>query len=396
MTLKTEVFLASAARTPIGKFSGGLSTTPATELGSIALRAAIERSGIDAGDIEYTVMGNVLSAGEGQTPARQASVNAGVPVTSSALTVNNACASSLQAVIIAAQSIQLEEADVIAAGGMENMSLAPHLLMNSRTGKRLGDTQMVDSMIHDGLWCSFEDQHMGNSAETIGDEYEISRLEQDEFAVRSNRLATAALNEGAFNDEIIPVDVVGKRGSVSRICDDEGPRGDSTVEKLAKLKPAFPPGEKVTAGNSSQLSDGAAALIVASAKGAGSGGVDPMARVTGYAHAANDPRMIFDAPRIAVTNLLDKTGSSIDDFDLIEVNEAFAAQALANGKALGWDWDKVNTRGGAIALGHPIGASGARILVSLLYGLRRAAAKKGLAVICHGGGGAVAMSVESL
>jgi acetyl-CoA C-acetyltransferase len=394
-SLKSDVFIAGAARTAIGRFGGGLSTTPATELGSIALSEAIERSGIPSTDIEYTVMGNMLSAGLGQTPARQAAIGAGIPETSSALTINKACASGLQAVILAAQAIQLDEVNAVAAGGMENMSLAPHLLMNSRTGQRLGDANLVDSMIHDGLWCPFENRHMGGSAEAINDKYGIGRERQDAFAVRSNNLAASSTSEGWFRDEIVAVDVRDRRGKVTTVDTDEGPRPASTQEKLATLSPAFPPGHTVTAGNSSQISDGAAALVVVSDRKAGAAGVSTMARITGYAHAANNPGMLFDAPRLAVSRLLERTGYSLDEFDLFEVNEAFAAQVLANEDALGLDAERVNTRGGAIALGHPIGASGARILVTLLYGLRRVAGRKGLAVICHAGGGAVAMSIET-
>ena len=394
-SLRKSVFIAGAARTPIGKFSGGLSTTPATQLGTAALSAAVERSGIEPGQVEYTVMGNMLSAGAGQTPARQAAIAAGIPETSSAMTINKACASGLQAVILAAQAVQLDEASVVAAGGMENMSLAPHLLMNSRTGQRLGDARLVDSMLHDGLWCPFENRHMGGSAEAVGGKYGISRDEQDQFAERSNRLAAAASSEGWFSEEITPVEVARGRGEKALVTTDEGPRPDTSVQKLATLRPAFPPGETVTAGNSSQISDGAAAVIVMSEEAASAPGVNVMGRITGYAHAANEPGMLFDAPRLAVTRLLEKTGEKLDNFDLIEVNEAFAAQILANGKALGWDWDRVNPRGGAIALGHPIGASGARILVTLLHGLRQSSGRRGLAVVCHAGGGAVAMSVEA-
>ena len=395
MTLKKDVFIAGAARTPIGKFGGGLSTTPATGLGAKALAAAIDRSGLAPDDIEYTVMGNMLTAGLGQTPARQASIAAGIPDTTSALTINKACASGLQSVILAAQAVQLDEADAVAAGGMESMSLAPHLLMNSRTGQRLGDANLKDSMTHDGLWCPFENRHMGGSAEAINDKYGIGRERQDRFAERSNRLASSSTAEGWFNDEIVPVEITGKRGDVKVVESDEGPRADSTFEKLSALRPAFPPGETVTAGNASQISDGAAATVVVSDRKAGVSGVNTLGRISGYAHAANEPGMLFDAPRIAVMKLLERTGDELDAFDLIEVNEAFAAQVLANGDALKWDSERVNTRGGAIALGHPIGASGARILVTLLYGLRRIAGHKGLAVICHGGGGAVAMSVEA-
>jgi acetyl-CoA C-acetyltransferase len=394
--LKKDVFIAGAARTPVGKFSGGLSTTPATKLGTAALAAAVERSGIEPGQVQYTVMGNMLSAGLGQTPARQAAIGAGIPETTSALTINKACASGLQAVILAAQAVQLEEADVVAAGGMENMSLAPHLLMNSRTGQRLGDATLVDSMLHDGLWCPFENRHMGGSAEAVGEKYGISREEQDRFAERSNRLAAAASSEGWFSEEITPVEVAKGRGEKVTVTADEGPRPDTTAQKLAGLRPAFPPGAAVTAGNSSQISDGAAAVIVMSKGAVHAPGVNVIGRITGYAHAANEPGMLFDAPRLAVSRLLEKTGEKLDEFDIIEVNEAFAAQVLANGRALGWDWERVNPRGGAIALGHPIGASGARILVTLLHGLHRAGGRKGLAVICHAGGGAVAMSVEAV
>jgi acetyl-CoA C-acetyltransferase len=285
------------------------------------------------------------------------------------------------------------------------MSLAPHLLMNSRTGQRLGDAKLIDSMIYDGLWCPFENRHMGGSAEAIADKYRVTRPEQDEYALRSHRLASTAVAEGWFTDEIAPVEVKGPKGQTQLVSADEGPRPDATLETLGKLKPSFPPGERVTAGNSSQISDGAAAVVVMSAERARATGAEPLARITGYAHAANEPGMLFDAPRIAVRRLLERTGERLEDFDRIEVNEAFAAQVLANGKALGWDWDRVNPNGGAIALGHPIGASGARILVTLIYGLRKTGGspaatgalrtRRGLAVICHAGGGAVAMSVEA-
>ena len=393
-SLKSDVFITGAARTPLGKFQGGLSKTPATELGSTAIKAAIERSGLTTDNIDYTVVGNMLSAGLGQTPARQAAIGAEIPNSVSALTINKACASGMQSVILAAQAVQLGEASAVVAGGMENMSAAPHLLINSRTGQRLGDTNLVDSMIHDGLWCPFENRHMGGSAEAISEKYDIDRDRQDEFAERSHRLASTATAEGTFNSEITAVELKGRRGSVTVIDTDEVPRADTTFDGLAGLPTVFPPGDTVTAGNASSISDGAAAMVVADEQSAKASGDGPIARITGYAHAANDPGMLFDAPRMAVKNLLEKTGQSLDDFDLIEVNEAFAAQVLANGQALNWDWDRVNTRGGAIALGHPIGASGARILVTLLYGLQAARGTHGLDVICHAGGGAVAMSVS--
>ena len=391
--LKSNVFITGAARTPLGKFQGALAGTPATELGATAIRAAVDRSGLDRDDIEYSIMGNMLSAGLGQTPARQAAISAEIPNTVSALTINKACASGMQSIILTAQSVQLGEAEAMVAGGMENMSAAPHLLVNSRTGQRLGDANLVDSMIHDGLWCPFENRNMGGSAEAIGEKYAISRKAQDDFSERSHRLASTASAEGSFNDEIAPVEVAERRGEVVVVDTDEGPRSDTTAERLSALSTIFPPGATVTAGNASSISDGAAAVVVTGSKMAEKSPGGPVARITGYAHAANEPGMLFDAPRMAVKKLLEKTGQTLGDFDLIEVNEAFAAQVLANGQALHWDWDRVNTRGGAIALGHPIGASGARIVVTLLYGLQAARAKNGLAVICHAGGGAVAMSV---
>ncbi|MEE8363503.1 MAG: acetyl-CoA C-acetyltransferase [Dehalococcoidia bacterium] len=393
--LKREVVIAGAARTPIGRFGSGLATTPATTLGSVAIRAAAERAGISGADVDYTIMGNCLPAGLGMVPARQSAIDAGIPDSVSALTVNKACASGLSAVVLAAQAIQLDEAEVVAAGGMENMSLAPHLLMNSRTGQRLGDIKMADHMLADGLWCPWENRHMGGSAEAIAGKYEVTRQEQDEFAARSHARAIAAIERGWFKDEIAPVEVKGRRGAVTVVDTDEGPRADSNFEGMAKLRPAFPPGETVTAGNASQISDGAAALVIMSGERAAETGATPIGRIVGYAHAANPPGWLFDAPPMALANLFEKTGESLDDFDLIEVNEAFSAQCVANGKVLGWDWERVNERGGAVALGHPVGASGARILVTLLYGLRRTGGKKGLALICHGGGGAMAMSVEA-
>ena len=394
--LKCDVFITGAARTPLGKFQGSLAEIPATELGATAIRAAVGRSGLSSDDVEYTIMGNMLSAGLGQTPARQAAIGADIPNSASALTINKACASGMQAIVLAAQSVQLGEAGAIVAGGMENMSAAPHLLVNSRTGQRLGDAKLIDSMIHDGLWCPFENRHMGGSAEAIGDKYEISREDQDRFSERSHRLASTATAEGSFKDEITPVEVSDRRGQVTVVDTDEGPRPDTTVKRLSALPAIFPPGATVTAGNASTISDGAAAVVVTgetmAARSSSPG--SPVARITGYAHAANEPAMLFDAPGTAVAKLLEKTGQTLDDFDLIEVNEAFAAQVLANGQQLNWDWDRVNTRGGAIALGHPIGASGARIIVTLMYGLQAARASNGLAVICHAGGGAVAMCIS--
>lgn len=394
--LKRDVFIASGARTPMGAFGGALSDVAATELGATAVKAAMGRARISPQDVDYAYIGNMLSAGLGQTPARQAAIGAGLPDSTSAMTVNKACASGLASVILGAQLIQLGEAETVLAGGMENMSAAPHMLMNSRTGQRLGDAKLIDHMIRDGLWCPFENRHMGDSAEAIAEKYEVTREEQDRFAFRSHQRASKAVADATFRDEIAPVSKRTRRGEESSVERDEGPRADSTVERLGKLRPAFATGRSVTAGNASSIADGAAAVVVTGRETATRSGLEPMARVIGYAHAANDPGMLFDAPPRAVERLFDRTGESLSDFDLIEVNEAFAAQVVANGKAMGWEWDRVNVWGGAIALGHPLGASGARILVSLLHGLRRSGGRKGLALICHAGGGAVAMSVEAL
>jgi acetyl-CoA C-acetyltransferase len=391
-----DVVIASAARTPMGKLGGQLSALSATVLGSAAIAGAIDRSGIEPGELGYGYIGNMLSAGLGQTPARQAMIGAGVPEGVSGMTINKACASGLASVVLAAQTIQTGDAEAVVAGGMESMSNAPHMLMNSRTGLRMGDSVLTDHMINDGLWCPFENRHMGDSAEAIAAKYEVERDAQDEFAVRSQSRASAAVESGIFEDEIIPVDVPQRRGDPVRVAADEGPRANATIDRLSALNPAFQQGDTVTAGNSSGIADGAAACVVMSGDRAAERGITPLARITGYAHEGNAPGMLFDAPLAAVGKLLERTGLTLDDFDLIEANEAFAAQVLANGAALNWDWERVNVWGGAIALGHPIGASGGRILTTLLYGLKRVGGKHGLAVICHAGGGAVALSVEKV
>jgi len=388
------ILLAGAARTPIGRFGGGVSTVPAPSLGAASIKESMRRAGLRPDQADYTIMGNVLSAGVGQAPARQAAIEAGIPSSSSAMTVNKVCASGLQAVVLAAQAVRCGDASVVVAGGMENMSLAPHLIVNSRTGFKMGDVQAQDHLLRDGLWCPFENRHMGASAEAIAQKHGITRDEQDAFALRSHRRAVAAAGEGGFDGEIVPITVQRRREPVT-IAGDEGPRPDSSPESLARLAPAFPPGETVTAGNASQISDGAASLVVLSERRARELGVQAMGRIAGYAHAANEPAWLFDAPVLAVRRLLERTGTRLDDYDLIEINEAFAAQVLANGGELGWDWERVNVNGGAIALGHPIGASGARILVTLLHAMRARQARRGLAVVCHGGGGAVAMAVEA-
>jgi acetyl-CoA C-acetyltransferase len=388
-----EAVIVGAARTPIGKFLGALSSLSATELGAIAIREAVKRSGVPVDQIEEAIMGNVVSAGVGQAPARQAAMRAGLPDDLPAVTINKVCGSGLKAVMLAAQAIRAGDASIIVAGGMESMSNAPYLLPGVRTGYRLNDQKVVDAVVHDGLWCAFEDMHMGNEAEIIAEKFSISRQTQDAFALESHKRAAAATEAGRFKDEMIPVEIAQKKGTV-RIDRDEAIRPDTSLEALAALKPAFKKDGTVTAGNAPGLNDGAAALVVASSERAKALGLPIMARITGYASAAITPKYIFAAPPRAVNRLLERTGLKISDFDLIEVNEAFAAQVLANGKELDWDWNRVNVNGGAVALGHPIGASGARVLTTLLYELRRRGGGRGLATLCLGGGGAVALSIE--
>ena len=390
----TDVYILSAARTPIGKFGGALSTTPATDLGAVAIRAAVERSGIAPERIDEAIMGQVLQAGAGQAPARQAALKAGLPDGVSATTINKVCGSGLKAVMMGAAAIRAGDAQVIVAGGMESMNMAPYLLPQARTGYRLGDGTLVDSTVHDGLWCATCNVHMGIHAERVAAKHEVGREAQDEFALRSHQRAVAAQEAGRFDEEIVPVAVPGKKGD-TLVDADEGPRADSTLEALARLKPAFQPeGGSVTAGNAPGITDGAAALVIASEDALN--GAQPMARITGYAQADGAPEWLFEAPITGVRRLIEKVGGNIGDFDLIEINEAFAAQVLADGNELGFDWDRVNVNGGAIALGHPIGASGARVLTTLLYELRRRGGGKGLATLCLGGGGAVAMAIETV
>lgn len=391
-----QVVIVSAARTPIGRFQGTLSAVPATELGGIAIKAAVERAGIDGALVDEVLMGNVVQAAEGQAPARQAAINGGLPVTVGATTVNKICGSGLKAVMLAAQAIRSGDGEIFVAGGMESMNLAPYYLTKARTGYRMGNAEMIDGMIYDGLWCAFEKHHMGNSAEWIAREYGVSRQDQDELALRSHERAIAAIDAGRFKEEIAPVPIAQKKGPALLFDTDETPRRDSSLEALAKLKPAFEAGGTVTAGNAPPISDGAAALVVMSAAKADELGLQPLARVTGYAQAAVKPLEIFTAPIFAVRRLMDRLGVTIDSFDLFEVNEAFASQTIADGRALGMDWDKVNVNGGAVALGHPIGCSGARVLVTLLHALKQRQLKTGLATLCLGGGEAVALSVEML
>lgn len=389
-----DAYILSAARTPIGKFAGGLSTVPAPELGAVAIRAAVERAGVKPETVDEAIMGEVLQAGVGQAPARQAALKAGLPEGVSATTINKVCGSGLKAVMMGAAAIRAGDAEIIVAGGMESMNMAPYLLPNGRFGYRLGNGTLVDATVHDGLWCATCDVHMGLHAERIAAKHDITRQAQDELALRSHQKAIAAQESGAFDDEIVPVTVPGKRGPTT-IERDEAPRADTSAEALAKLKPAFQPdGGTVTAGNAPGITDGAAALVVASGEAVERDGLVPMARILGYAQADVAPEWLFEAPVHGVRRLLDNLGATLDEFDLIEINEAFAAQVLADGNQLGFDWDRVNVNGGAIALGHPIGASGARVLTTLLYALKHRGGRTGLATLCLGGGGAVALAVE--
>jgi acetyl-CoA C-acetyltransferase len=396
-----QAVIVSAARTPIGRFLGGLASLTAPQLGAAAIRAAVERAGIEPSAVEEVLFGNVVQAGVGQAPARQAALEAGLPPAVSALTINMVCGSGLRAVMLAAQSIQSGNADVVVAGGQESMSNAPHYVYGMRTGVKMGNQTLVDGVIKDGLWCSSCDVHMGGHAEYTAKKAGITRRAQDEFALESHRRAVAAAAAGKFAAEIVPVDVPGRKGPTT-ISADEGPRADTSLEALSKLKPVFGADAKgmradeltVTAGNAPGLNDGGAALVVTSAGYAKAHGLPVMARITGYGTGAVEPQELFFAPVLAVRRLMERAGTKISDYDLIEANEAFASQALADGAALGWDWSRVNVNGGAIALGHPIGASGARVLTTLLYAMRDRGARTGLATLCLGGGDAVALSVE--
>lgn len=394
MADQPEVYLVSAARTPIGRFQGALKEVPATVLGSIALRAAVTRAGIDPGSVDEVFMGHVVQAGAGQAPARQAAMLAGLPATISATAINKVCGSGLKAIMLAANAIRAGDGHTYVCGGMESMNMAPYLLPNARSGYRLGNGELVDAVVHDGLWCAFEHHHMGNSAEWVAREFNVSRFEQDEFAYLSHQKALDAQDAGHFDDEITPVEIPQRKGPPLLLKADETPRRDSTLEALTRLRPAFAEGGTITAGNAPGLSDGAAAVVVMSGARMRELGLTPLARVTGYAQAAVRPLALFTAPIYAVRRLLESTHTSIDDYDLIEINEAFAAQVLADGQELGWDWARVNVNGGAIALGHPIGSSGARIVVTLIHALRQHGKQTGLATLCLGGGEAVALSLE--
>lgn len=388
----------SAARTPTGRFQGSLSSFPAPRLGALAVSAAVERAGItDKAAFDEVIMGNVVSAGLGQNPARQAAIFAGLPPSVGATTINKVCGSGLKAAMMAAQAIQAGDGDLYIAGGMESMSRAPFLVEGRTGGLRYGHAQLTDALLKDGLWDPFEDWGMGDAAEFIAEEYEVTRQAMDEFALSSHQKAIAAIDEGRFKAEIVPVEIRGRKGEVTLFDTDESPRRDTSLESLARLKPAFRTDGKVTAGNAPGLNDGGAAVVVASPAKAKELGAAPLARIIGYAQAAVEPKYLFDAPAHALPKLLEKIGWTFEDVDLIELNEAFAAQVLANGYALsdrGWDWEKVNVNGGSIALGHPIGASGARVLTTLIYALRNRGLKRGLAALCLGGSESVTMAIE--
>ncbi len=389
-----EAVIVSAVRTPIGKFSGSLTPFSASDLGAVAIKAAVERAGIEPATIDEVLMGNVVLAGQGQAPARQAAIKSGLPPTVGATTVNKICGSGLKTVMLAAAMIAVGDGDIFVAGGMESMNNGPYLLQNARFGYRLNNGELVDAMVHDGLWCAFEDHHMGNSAEWIAREYDLKREELDEYAYNSHMKAIEAIDEGRFKDEIVPVEIPQRRGDPLILDTDECPRRDTSMKALARLRPVFQRDGLVTAGNSPGITDGAAATVVMSRAKAEELGLEPLARIVAYDQAAVKPLEIFTAPIFAVQKLLEKTNTSVDDYDLFEVNEAFAAQMLADGRALNLPWEKVNVNGGAIALGHPIGCSGARVLTTLIYALKHRGLKHGLTTLCLGGGEAVAMAIE--
>ncbi|MGB1714446.1 MAG: acetyl-CoA C-acetyltransferase [Arenicellales bacterium] len=392
MTSETDVVIASAARTPVGAFNGGLSTLPASELGKAAIVAALERAGVSANEVSEVVMGQILTAGTGQNPARQAAIGAGVPVESTALVLNQLCGSGLRAVAAGYQSIRNEDADIVVAGGQESMSQAPHCA-HLRDGQKLGGLEMIDTMLVDGLLDVFNGYHMGNTAENVASQFGISREMQDAFAASSQQKAEAAQQAGRFSDEIVPVTIKGRKGDTI-VDTDEHPRHGTTVESLSGLRPAFDKEGSVTAGNASGLNDGAAATVLMSAAAAAERGITPLARIVSWATAGVDPSIMGTGPIPASTAALKKAGWTIDDLELVEANEAFAAQACAVNQEMAWNPDLVNVNGGAIALGHPIGASGARVLTTLLYEMQRREVHRGLATLCIGGGMGIAMCVE--
>ena len=388
----TEVVIAGAARTPVGAFNGGLSSVPASYLGAVAIKEAMKRAKVEAEEVDEAILGQILAAGMGQNPARQAAVGAGIPVEKTAYAINQLCGSGLRTVALGYQAIQVGDSGIVVAGGQESMSQAPHVA-HLRNGAKMGDVKFIDSMIRDGLWCALNGYHMGNTAENVARQWQLTRDEQDAFAAASQQKAEAAQKAGKFGDEIVPVTIKTRKGDVT-VDTDEYPKHGTTVESLAKLRPAFDKEGTVTAGNASGINDGAAVVVLMSAEAAAKRGVEPLARIVSWATCGVDPAVMGTGPIPASRKALEKAGWSVDDLDLIEANEAFAAQALAVNKDLGWDPAKVNVNGGAIALGHPIGASGARVLITLLHEMAKQDAKKGLATLCIGGGMGIAMCVE--
>ncbi len=392
----SDVVIASACRTPIGRFQGSLEPFTAPQLGAVAAKGALSKAGIDPSAVDEVIMGNVLGAGLGQAPARQVLRAAGIPDSKAALTINKVCGSGLKAVVLAAQAIKCGDADVVLAGGMESMTNAPYIVPKARRGMRLGHAQIIDTMVADGLWDPYYDEHMGSTGEAVCQKYEVTREQQDNWAANSHAKAVAAQAAGAFADEIVPVTIKPRKGDPFDFDTDEGPRADVDAASLGKLRPAFAKDGSVTAGNASSINDGAAATVVMSAEKAAELGVTPIARITGYATGGTDPKWVMMAPLEAVKNLTAKTGLSIDSFDLVELNEAFSSQCVAVHADWGIDAERINVNGGAVALGHPIGASGTRILTTLIHALRTRKLKTGLATLCLGGGNAVALSVEVL
>ena len=394
MSVNKEAVIISAVRTPVGKFQGSLKGFKATELGAVVVRESVRRAGVSPEEVDEVIMGCVIQAGLGQNPARQAALYGGLPNTVSAVTINKVCGSGLKAVMMAAQGIQLGDTEVVVAGGMESMSNAPYLLPKAREGYRLGNGTLVDSMINDGLWCAFDDQHMGCTGEVVAERFHVSRAEQDEYALQSHRKAGAAIKKGSFKDEIVPVGIPQKKGQPIVFDTDETVREDTSLEVLGKLKPAFKEGGTVTAGNAPGVNDGASAVVVTSAERAKRLGVEPMARIVAQATSGTEPKLVMMAPVEAIRRVLKKAGWSINDVDLIELNEAFAVQAVAITRELGLDPERLNVNGGAVALGHAIGQSGSRLLTTMLYEMKRRDAHRGLVALCLGGGNAVAMAVE--
>ena len=394
--MSEAIVITHATRTAIGNFGGALSSIEAADLGATVIKSLLQQSGINPESVDEVILGQVLTAGAGQNPARQATLKAGLPDTTSAMTINKVCGSGLKAVHLGFQAIACGDADIVIAGGQENMSLSAHVLPKSRTGKMMGPWEMQDSMIVDGLWCAMNNYHMGNTAENIAEKYEFTREQQDEFAANSQQKTQAAQEASVFDAEITPVEIPQRKGDPIVFAKDEFPRAGTTAEKLSGLRPAFKKDGTVTAGNASGINDGAAAVVLMTESKAKELGLTPMVRIAGFSSAGVDPAIMGTGPIPATQKCLQKAGWAIEDLDLIESNEAFAAQAMSVNKSLGWDTDKVNISGGAISLGHPIGASGARVLVTLLHGMQRQSAQKGLATLCIGGGQGVAMAVESI